>query len=66
MDLTEILEKAIEDEVRSEALYRKCAEGATDPETRAAFETLARDEQSHQRILKDRLVNLRLKKQKSR
>lgn len=64
MELTEIIEKAIEDEVRSETLYRRCAEEAADPETRAAFETLAGDEHNHQKVLKERLVNLRLKLKK--
>ncbi|MDA8169606.1 MAG: hypothetical protein M0Z59_07930 [Nitrospiraceae bacterium] len=53
--------KAIENEKKSEDLYRKCAEESSDPETKAVFETLANDEHNHQRVLKERLVALKLK-----
>jgi len=65
MDIFEALEKAIENEKAAHAYYRKCAEEAEDPQTRAIFETLAEDELRHQKVLKERLLAVKLRKQKS-
>lgn len=63
-DILEVITKAIENEKSGEAFYRKSAEEADDPEIRAIFETLAQDEQNHQRILKERLLALKLRREK--
>ncbi|MFV2040587.1 MAG: ferritin family protein [Candidatus Hydrothermarchaeales archaeon] len=60
MDIIEILESAIEGEISSKEKYLKLAKEATDPETRAALEQLARDEGNHAQILRDRLTAIRL------
>ncbi|GBE17446.1 rubrerythrin [archaeon BMS3Abin16] len=60
MNIIEILEAAIESEINSKEKYLKLAKEATDPETRAALEQLARDEGNHAQILRDRLTAIRL------
>lgn len=53
------------DEERSREFYLKCAEEAEDPESRAIFETMARDEEAHRRILKERLMAIKLRREKA-
>lgn len=65
MDIVEALKKAIGDEERSREFYLKCAEEAEDPESRAIFETMARDEEAHRRILKERLMAIKLRREKA-
>lgn len=62
MDLTQLIEEAIEDEKRAAEKYRLGAELAEDPETRSFFEQLVSWEQGHERILRDRLAALKLLK----
>jgi rubrerythrin len=64
MDIIEFLQKAISDEKVSETHYRKFAEDAEDPETRAMLESLAEDELKHQRVLKEKMIALKLKRAK--
>jgi rubrerythrin len=65
VDIVEALKKAIGDEERSREFYLKCAEEAEDPESRAIFETMARDEEAHRRILKERLMAIKLRREKA-
>ncbi len=60
MEVIEILEGAIEGERASKEKYLKLASEATDPETRAILEQLARDEEGHEQTLKKRLAAIRL------
>lgn len=64
MDIIKFLQAAIAEEKASEASYRRFAEDADDPETRAMFESLAEDELKHQRVLKEKLMALKLKRAK--
>jgi rubrerythrin len=54
------MEQAIENEQSAREMYRKGAEAAEDPETRSIFEQLARWEEDHERILRERLATLKL------
>lgn len=65
MDIIDFLQRAIDEEKASEAHYRRFAEDADDPETRAMFESLAEDELKHQRVLKEKLMALKLKRARS-
>jgi len=65
MDIREMLKKAIEDEKGSRDLYKRLAQEAEDPEKRVVFEELARDEENHHRRLKEMLMAIKLRKQKS-
>jgi len=65
MDIIDFLQRAIDEEKASEAHYRRFAVDADDPETRAMFESLAEDELKHQRVLKEKMVALKLKKAKN-
>jgi rubrerythrin len=60
MDLIELIDEAIEREKESVELYRRGAGMAEDPETRTFFEQLAKWEQDHGRILRDRRAALKL------
>ena len=62
MDILQILKEAIDEERTSRAKYVKLAMEASDPETRAVLEQLARDEADHEKILKERVAALRLMK----
>ncbi|MFX1519457.1 MAG: ferritin family protein [Promethearchaeota archaeon] len=61
-ELIKRIEAAIEDERQAQIDYKKSAEMAEDPETRAFFEQLAKDEEGHEKILKRRLAALKLMK----
>lgn len=65
MDMIKILEEAMEDEKEDCIFYKKLAEEAEDPESRSIFEALAREEEKHYRILKERLTALKLRRQQS-
>lgn len=60
MDVIKLMEQAIENEKRAREMYREGAEAAEDPETRSIFEQLARWEEDHERILRERLATLKL------
>ena len=61
-ELIKKIEAAIEDERNAQVEYKKAAEIADDPETRAFFEQLAKDEEGHEKVLKRRLAALKLMK----
>jgi len=61
-ELIKKIESAIKDERQAQIDYKKAAEMAEDPETRAFFEQLAKDEEGHEKILKRRLAALKLMK----
>ena len=61
-ELIKKIEAAIEDERQAQIDYKKAAEMAEDPETRAFFEQLAQDEEGHEKVLKRRLAALKLMK----
>jgi rubrerythrin len=65
MDLIKILEEAIIGEKKDYEFYKKLATEAEDPESRAIFETLAGDEEKHYKALKERLMALKLRRQRS-
>ncbi|RMF91039.1 MAG: rubrerythrin [Methanobacteriota archaeon] len=60
MDIVEILTEAIESERKDREKYLELAKDAPDPETRAALEQLARDEEHHEKVLRERLAAVRL------
>ncbi|MCL4474116.1 MAG: rubrerythrin [Actinobacteria bacterium] len=60
MDVIKLMEEAIEEERRAHEKYKHGAEEAADPETRSMFEQLARMEENHERMLRDRLSALKL------
>ncbi len=60
MDVIRLMEEAIEEERRAHEKYKQGAEAAADPETRSLFEQLARMEENHERMLRDRLSALKL------
>ncbi len=60
MDAIELIEQAIENERLAAQRYREGAGSADDPETRSMFEQLARWEQDHERVLRERLATLKL------
>ena len=59
-EVEKIFEEAIEAEKAAQARYRRGMEAAEDLEVRAVFEQLLRDEEAHERVLKDRLKALKL------
>jgi len=61
-ELIKTIEAAIKDERKAQIDYKKAAEMAEDPETRAFFEQLAKDEEGHEKVLKRRLAALKLMK----
>ena len=61
-ELIKRIESAIEDERQAQIDYKNAAEMAEDPETRAFFEQLVKDEAGHEKILKRRLAALKLMK----
>ena len=61
-ELIKSIEAAIKDERQAQIDYKKAAEMAEDPETRAFFEQLAKDEEGHEKVLKRRLAALKLMK----
>jgi len=62
MDIIEFIEKAIEKEKADKEKYQKMSEEAEDPEARMVFAQLARDEESHEKALRERLTALKMMK----
>lgn len=60
MDVIKLMEQAIENERSAMEMYREGAAAAEDSETRSIFEQLARWEEDHERILRERLATLKL------
>jgi len=58
-ELLVILEEAIQVEIESAARYRRGVELSDIPEVKAMFERLVADEQSHERILKERYYDIK-------
>lgn len=61
-DIIEFIETAVKMERNNQLKYREMAAKAEDPEIRAVFEQLARDEEAHEKALKDALVAIKLMK----
>ncbi|MFX1465189.1 MAG: ferritin family protein [Promethearchaeota archaeon] len=61
-ELIKKIEAAIKDERQAQIDYKNAAEMAEDPETRAFFEQLVKDEEGHEKVLKRRLAALKLMK----
>ncbi|MDI6716101.1 MAG: ferritin family protein [Actinomycetota bacterium] len=60
IDIKKIIEAAIEEERKAQVSYQKAADAAQDPETKAFFEQLVKDELSHEKRLRDRLMAIKL------
>lgn len=60
MNVKEALELAIKAEVKARDRYRELAKQADDPETRLMFEQIAREEESHHKMLSERLKAIKL------
>lgn len=60
LDIKKLIEDAIQEEKEAQKNYQRAADEASDPETRAFFEQLVREEMSHERRLKDRLLAIKL------
>ena len=58
-ELLAILEQAIEEERHSAGRYRRGAELSSDPESKKMFEKLVRDEEMHERVLKERYYEIK-------
>jgi len=59
-DILEFIKRAIEAEKKDQEKYKRMAAEAKDPETRAVLEQLAKDEEEHAKVLKDRLAAIKL------
>jgi len=64
MDVLEILKEVLEDEKAGAERYRKLAEEMTDAESKTIFEALAREEDNHYRLVRERITALKLRRQK--
>jgi rubrerythrin len=62
VDVIKFIEEAIEKEEADKEKYHKMAEEAEDPEARMVFAQLARDEENHARVLRERLTAIRMMK----
>lgn len=60
LDIKKLIENAIREEREAQKNYQRAADEAPDPETRAFFEQLVREEVSHEKRLKDRLMAIKL------
>lgn len=60
LDIKKLIEDAIKEEKQAQENYQRAAEEASDPETKAFFEQLAREEMSHEKRLRDRLMAIKL------
>lgn len=64
MDVLEILKQVLEDEKAGAERYRKLAEEVSDAESKAIFESLAREEENHYRMVRERMTTIKLRRQK--
>jgi len=60
LDIKKLIEDAIKEEKEAQINYQRAADEAPDPETRAFFEQLVREEKSHEKRLRDRLMAIKL------
>lgn len=59
-DVLEVLNLALKAEQEAQKRYKKGMEESEDPETKALFEQLYRDEVNHERVIKDRIKAIKL------
>jgi rubrerythrin len=62
MDAIKLIEEAIKAEESAQERYKTGAAIADDPETRSMFEQLAKWEDGHKSMLKERLATLKMMK----
>jgi len=60
LDIKKLIEDAIREEQEAQKNYKRAADEAQDPETRAFFEQLVKEELSHEKRLKERLMAIKL------
>ncbi|MBI5815110.1 MAG: rubrerythrin [Nitrospinae bacterium] len=58
-EILAILEEAIREERESASRYQKGLALAADPEVKSMFERLIRDEETHERVLKERYYEIK-------
>ena len=63
MDIEQAIEEAIQEELDAQVKYRAAAASSPDAQTRLMFEQMAREEEMHEKRLRDRLRALKLIKQ---
>ncbi len=54
-DIKRAIESAIEDEKAAQENYKQLAENTDDPQAKAMFEQMAKDEANHEKLLRSRL-----------
>jgi len=62
MDIIKLLEQAMVEEKAAGDLYRGLATAADDPEGKAIFTAMARDEEKHYQVLRERLTAIKLRR----
>ena len=60
LDIKKLIEEAIKEEREAQINYQQAANEASDPETKAFFEQLVREEMAHERRLRERLMAIKL------
>ncbi|GAW28937.1 rubrerythrin [Carboxydocella sp. ULO1] len=60
MDLLTALEEALQEEIEAQKKYREAAAQAADPETRLLFEQLVREEEQHEKRIRERIKAVKL------
>ena len=54
-NIIKAIENAIEDEKAAQENYKQLAESTDDPQAKAMFEQMAKDEANHEKLLRSRL-----------
>lgn len=60
LDIKKLVEDAIREEQEAQKNYKRAADEAQDPETKAFFKQLVKEELSHEKRLKERLMAIKL------
>ncbi len=60
LDIKKLIEDAIREEKEAQINYQRAADEAHDLETKTFFEQLVKEERSHEKRLKDRLMAIKL------
>ncbi len=60
LDIKKLIADAIKEEREAQINYQRAADEAQDPETKTFFEQLVKEEKSHEKRLKDRLMAIKL------
>lgn len=60
LDIKKLIEDAIREEKEAQINYQRAADEARDLETKTFFEQLVKEERSHEKRLKDRLMAIKL------